>query len=146
MKKFISVMAIVCCMLVGCETWSSDNGELDGIWYLSRVDSLENYNFSPYREKRVFWSFQGTIMQAHSSSDLLTKFMCKFERKNNSLRVYSPYLYDRMNGDEYLTEDDIIRVADFGINNLDETFNIETLNNSTMVLRGNKLRLIFEKY
>ena len=72
--------------------------------------------------------------------------MCAFDYRNNSLRVYSVSLYDRMNGNQYLSEEEISEVRKFGINSLDETFRIESLSERVMILKGSKLRLVFEHY
>jgi hypothetical protein len=149
MKQFFAIVVIILSALCSCDTWSSDNGQLDGMWYLSELDSVSNNQSINYRERKVFWSFQGTILQLHSAScpkELEKKYMCAFDYRNNSLRVYSVSLYDRMNGNQYLSEEEISEVRKFGINSLDETFRIESLSERVMILKGSKLRLVFEHY
>ena len=133
-------------LLSSCETTSSENDELDNMWYLVNVDSLSNGQKVDYRPMRVFWSFQGTLMQINCVDSMNQFYMYRFEKKDGQLIVKSPFKYDRVTDDCMITEEtlDIIRM--YGVNSLTDTFMIEAIGNSRMILRDSRLRLYFEKY
>ena len=74
---------------------------------------------------------------------MLNSILFRFEHSGDTLRLYSPYIYDRINGDVVLT--DVIMLMPFGVNALDETFSVETIDGGKMVLRSEDLRLRFRK-
>jgi hypothetical protein len=116
------------------------------MWYLTTVDSLSNGKTVDYRSKRIFWSFQGTLMQTNCVDSMNQFYMYRFEKKDGQLIVKSPFKYDRVTDDCMITEEtlDIIRM--YGVNSLTDTFKIEDIGNSRMVLKDSRLRLHFEKY
>lgn len=146
MKHLLYIFLFFVVLLSSCETTSSENGELDNMWYLTTVDSLSNGKTVDYRPKRIFWSFQGTLMQTNCVDSMNQFYMYRFEKKDGQLIVKSPFKYDRVTDDCMITEEtlDIIRL--YGVNSLTDTFKIEAIGNSRMVLKDNRLRLHFEKY
>jgi hypothetical protein len=116
------------------------------MWYLVKVDSLASGNSKDYRSKRVFWSFQGTLMQTNCVDSMSLFFMYRFENKGDMLIVKSPFLYDRVNDDKPITEQSLDRLRMYGINYLTDSFLIESLHGETMILKDRKLRLSFERY
>ena len=70
-------------------------------------------------------------------------FLFRFEHKGKTLRLYDPHVNDRMNGDPAV--DDAGMLRPFGVNALDETFGVERLTGSKMVLSTEELRLSFTK-
>ena len=116
------------------------------MWYLVKIDSLSNGKTVDYRHMRVFWSFQGTLMQTNCVDSMNQFYMYRFEKKDGQLIVNSPFKYDRVTDDHMITEEtlDIIRM--YGVNSLTDTFLIEGISNSKMTLRDSRLRLSFEKY
>lgn len=136
------ILAVLCALCASCE--SPNCGELTGFWQLARVDSLTNEKSIDYREVQMFWSFEGKLMQTRQVGHDI--YIYRFEHSGETLHVAEPYLYDRENGDKAVTEADLWELAPAGINQLEETFNIETLNRKKMCLSNATLRLHFEKY
>lgn len=145
MKKIFYILILSTVILSSCDVHSSDNGDLDNMWYLVQVDTLSNGRSVDYRSQKVFWSFQGSLMQTNCANDD-EKYMYKFEKSNQIIKVSSPFHYDRINGDEMITEETLDVIRPFGINSLNETFSIESLNNKKMVLKNDNLCLTFEQY
>lgn len=145
MKKIISII-LSGLLLVACETTSSDNGVLDGMWYLTRVDTLSNGQTADYRSQRIFWSFQGSLAQFNCSDGSGQFYMSHFSSTGSNLILKDIFLYDRVNGDSMIDSNSLHEVQAFGINSLNESFAIEKLNNAAMVLKDDTLRLTFEKY
>lgn len=147
MKKIMIVLLVAMGLLSSCNIHTSDNGDLDGQWYLVQVDSLQNGVQVPFREKRVFWAITGSLMFTQAMPrDPKKEYVYKFEREGNTLCIGDAYRSDRVKGDEPITEDRLDELKPYGINALREVFAIQTLNSDDLVLQGNILRLHFEKY
>lgn len=148
MKYLLYIFLLFAIVLTSCETTSSDNGELDNMWYLTKVDSLYSGKTIGYREKHILWSFQGTLMQTNCVDSVIMGlfYMCRFENKGDQLIIKSPFIYDRVHDDSLLTTNTLHKIRPYGINSLTDTFKIEKLHNDVMILKGNMLRLYFDKY
>ena len=117
--------------LGGCEFESSDNGDLDGMWHLERVD------------KHLYWSFQKNLMQTNNT-EKAEFFIYRFSHAGDSLIITEPRISDRDLGDTLLI--DISPISKYGINSTRESFYIERLNGSDLVLDNKWLRLVFRKF
>lgn len=147
-KVLYILLAAVC--LTSCDGFhSSSNGDLDGMWHLEEVDTLYLSTWSnpvDYSGKGIFWSVQDKLLclDDHVITDNKTCLM-RFEHQGDELRVFNPYfIQDRPEPDQPI--DDVIYLKPFGINELDETFYIETLSRKKMVLWSKTLRLKFKKF
>lgn len=145
MKRFVNMLFITLAAAItgSCDLDTSDNGDLDGMWHLVAVDTLSTSGTMHMDEKMIYWSFQNRLLQLDDKSGLLNSILFRFEHSAGALRLYSPYIYDRINGDVVLT--DVIMLMPFGVNALDETFEVEALDGGRLVLRSEELRLRFRK-
>lgn len=145
MKCYIVIFFIGVCMLFvcSCELETSNNGDLDGMWHLVRVDTLSTSGVKYMEDDKIYWLFQFKLLQLEDKSGNKVSLLMRFEHKDNILRLYDPYIYDRTNGDKPLT--DISLSAPYGVNSLEENFSIESLENGKMVLCTESLRLYFRK-
>lgn len=146
MKKLLYIFFLPIILFSACETESSDNGELDNMWYLVKVDSLESGQTVDYRNKRIMWSFQGPFVQINETSRFINYYMARFSKENGYMKISTPFVVNRTCGDDFLTEDRLDEVRPLGLNSLEESFLIETLNGDEMILRDDVLRLTFERY
>lgn len=94
-------------------------------------------------EELIFWSVQVDLLNTVDRNGIHGSYFFYFENKDNTLRLYRPCTDDRMNSDPEVTSAEVLQP--FGVNAIDETFCIETLTNSHMVLRSDKLKLTFRK-
>lgn len=145
MKRFVNMFLILLAavMSASCDLETSPNGDLDGMWHLVAVDTLSTVGTKQMDEKKIYWSFQNKLLQLDDKEGMLNSILFRFEHSGDTLRLYSPYIYDRINGDVVLT--DVIMLMPFGVNALDETFSVETIDGGKMVLRSEDLRLRFRK-
>ena len=141
--RSVVALAFVAC-LAACTIEHSENGNLDGFWHLERIDTLATGRMGDYSNRLLYWAVQGTLLQA-SDFDLnpLHLFVMHFEHGDSHLRVYDVRHNDRPHGDPEI--EDLDELRPYGINATDETFQVEQLTGSTMVLRGDMLRLYFKK-
>ena len=145
---FISllVMLMATPLMVSCER--SDNGDLDGMWLLTRMDSVQVNKSYDVRSRRITWSFQAKIMQCFNYNDDKWKdvLMTRFRNEGTQLVIFDPFLYNRMDGDIPLTADSVHYLAPHCINCVPDTFQLEKLDKSTLIIADDVLRLSFEKY
>ena len=52
MKKIFYIITAVLSLLVSCTIETSDNGDLDGMWLLERMDSLSNNAITTFDEHK----------------------------------------------------------------------------------------------
>lgn len=143
MACLLAVAAMLLTVVSSCTLETSDNGDLDGFWHLTRVDTLATGGSCDMSERLVFWSVQMDLVNVTDRGDGGGDYFMRFDKSGMTLRLYEPYRNDRMQGDGKI--DDALLLAPLGINSLDETFRIERLSGSRMTLRGGKLLLYFSK-
>ena len=131
-------------VLNSCELETSDNGKLDGFWHLERVDTLATGRSCDLSGQLLFWSVQMRLLGVSDKNYKLESVFFHFEHANGTLRIYDPHEDERMEGDPAI--DDASVLAPYGINSLDETFNVERLTGSGMVLTTDELRLVFKRF
>jgi hypothetical protein len=146
MKKIIFVTMFVGLLCAACDTTSSDNGDLDGMWYLTRIDTLSNGHSADYRDRRIFWSFQGTLAQFNHADGTNHYYMSRFDHTASRLRLSDVFLYDRVEGDRFIDSSTLNELRPFGINNLSEDYLVKSLDEDKMILQDEELCLHFEKY
>lgn len=139
----IGFITIGTAMLCSCDLETYDNGKLDGMWHLTKIDTLETSGSKNMDGTKLYWSFQGKLLQMDDKNNVMQKLLLRFEQTDSTLRLYDPYIYDRENGDEPLTNP--AALAPYGINSLEEICNLEHLGNSHMTLKTPTLRLSFKK-
>lgn len=142
MRKLLLYTFALCLSIASCSLERSDNGDLDGFWQLTQVDSLPNGRSTDMKERRVFWSVQKDLLQVQAHG--YDKVLFRFDHTGDSLSLSSPRENDRMNDDTEVTDVEILRP--YGVNGLEERFFVATLNSGTMVLQSTALRLYFRRY
>lgn len=146
MRRFvlhILLLALVS-LCASCEFHTLSNGSLDGFWQLSQVDTLTTSGSTDMVPRRIFWSVQARLLQVSDLNYVHDECILRFEHADGRLRVFSPYVVDHFGQD--VTVDDAEQLHPFGIQQTDETFVVEQLNDDALVLRGSVLRLSFRRY
>lgn len=139
----IFIAFVVSMMFGACEIRTLDNGDLDGMWHLTRVDTLATSTTADLGNERIYWSFQARLLQLDDKSGMHQSLLMRFEHNGATLRLYDPYIYDRENGDKPL--EDITLLNPFGIVAPDETYTIESLSGNKMILLLGTYRMYFKK-
>ena len=138
MKKivFLITALILSTLLFSCETETSGNGKLDGLWQLTQEDSLgisgESTTTKDMRESGIYWGMQGDLLR-------IGGIYFDFEHNGNTLRLWNPFREDT-----YL--EDASELHRYGLSHLDETLTIEQLTGSQLILRTEIVRLHLRKY
>lgn len=130
-------------VFVSCDVETSHNGDLDGMWRLEAVDTLATGGHYDLGDEQRIWSVQHNLLELRDHTGTAGAFLLRFDHQGERLRTYSPYVFNRTDGD-YPVENPAFLLP-FGISQLDETFTVEQLSSSRMRLRNDLLRLHFRK-
>lgn len=155
MRKPNNSGKMICCLwsvillltaFSACE--KSENGDLDGMWMLTTMDSIQSNRSMQVRQRRITWSFQAKLLQFFNyNNDSWKKvIMARFNNDGTHLIIFDPFIYERMDGDIPLTADSVQYLAPHCINSVPDTFDIEKLNKNSLIISDDVLRLKFEKY
>ena len=147
-------VALTMVFVQSCDLETSDNGDLDGMWQMESVDTLATGGHLDMHNTGRIWCFQGKLAELRQAG--IAKYswdaqplMCKFQREDNTLTMGDFIVSDRApvdNSEPDPKVDDVELLKPYGINALEESFRIEKLNSSTMVLESTLLRLNLRKY
>lgn len=140
-----SISAFLVFSFTSCELETSGNGDLDGFWHLVQVDTLQTGGVKDTSKELFFWSFQVNLLEFSDRSYQIPIFMARFNHDNGQLKVTQPCLYNRDEGNEMVTEENVKDISPYGLNALEETFRVEELSGSRMTLSNGTLRLYFKK-
>ena len=144
MRRILLALAFLGLLsFASCDLEMSDNGKLDGYWQLARIDTIGGGGCDMV-SSRIFWSVQLHLLQLSDHSGRNKTYLLRFQQGDAHLRVYEPYLSARDVGDKPL--DDAAVLQPYGIQSLDETFEILRLDNSKLSLRSSLLELKFNRY
>ena len=146
MRKIL-ILPLLLALLSACER--SNNGDLDGMWHITRIDSVKSGASADVRKDLKFWSFQDKLTQLYNhKTDWEYKeiLMTRFEHLEGKLIISSPFIYNRLDGDIFLSDDSLYLLYPHGINCVPDTFAVEHLDRKKMQLADDVVRLYFEKY
>ena len=143
MRKWFIIQGFLSLIfLYGCELETTDNGDLDGYWHLEQVDSLSGQRRVDYGQSHIFWSIQFELLQLTNLED--NTIVYKLDYNNRQLTLANPYMFDRADGDTLVTNVEVLRP--YGVNSLQESFKVVSLESRKMILESPVLRLHFKKY
>ena len=123
---------------------SSAAGDFNGMWHLTRVDTIATGGVLDLKNEKRFWAFQNKLMQGDDKSGNHDKILMRFNQTKTMLTLHTPYLYDRKNGDFPLSESTLLKP--YGINNIEEVFQVIKLRGNNMVLQSETLKLTFKGF
>lgn len=139
--KTIIFLPLVLVALSSCHLRMSDNGDLDGNWQLTAIDTVATGGVRQMKESGTFWAFQFDMLQLRNGISVIDM---RFNHDGDVLVVNDPYIDDRPSGDQKLEDVELLRP--YGINALEEHFHIHCLDSEQMILEGENLILYFRKF
>ena len=142
-SKYIAIAIFALGTLTACEIESHNNGKLDGFWHLEYIDTLATGGTRDLSNEKLFWSVQARLLEVSNRSKG-SKFIFSFRHADGSLYLSDPLVSNRSEGD--IVVEDASVLAPYGINSLEETFAVEALDGSKMILRSETLRLKLKKF
>jgi len=142
MKK-VCYFFMACILMTACELETSPNGDLDGFWQLTFIDTLSTGGSVDMRKSGVYWAVQMHLLEIQDAETGQGVFF-HFQHTGDSLFLYDPYFNTR--------RPDIIEVKElavlqpYGINRFEERFAVQALDGSRLQLQSERLRLHFRRY
>lgn len=121
----------------------SQNGELDGYWKLTTIDTLATGGQKSVSEQSLFMAVQGKIMMLNDRNNG-DEYVFQFNHADGHLKIFDARQSNRGKGDPLLTDPEGLRP--FGFNNLEEDFTVEKLSSGKLIVNDGTLRLHFIKF
>lgn len=150
MKKATYIMGAMIAAIMtvatfsACTIESSDAGDYEGMWHLTRVDTIATGGVFDLSRQKIYWSFQFKLMEGRDKSAKERAILMRFSSGGGKLVLNSPYAYNREEGDEPLS--DITLLKPYGINKTEEEFQVLSISGSNMKLQSEMLVLSFKKF
>ena len=146
MKKLkLLALLTVCAGLTACEVRTSDNGDFDGFWQLTAIDSLVNGRSVDMHLSGEYWAVQVHLLEVRNTNSHHQNVLFRFSFEGDSLHLRSPY-YDESGENGELPKHDVTSLKPYGIDRSDQAYQVLKLNSSNMVLQKEDIRLSFRKY
>lgn len=140
--KYI-IAALALATTVSCT--KIDNGNLDGFWMLTSVDTLATGGNRSMDEERVFWAIQGKMVEIGLAGEAYP-YDFIFEKTGNALSFSHGIRNWRDKGDLVLQDSDLVYLAPLGVHNLTPTFDIQSNSRNHLILKDGQFRLKFKKF
>lgn len=121
----------------------SQNGELDGYWKLTTIDTLATGGQKSVSEQSLFMAVQGKILMLNDRNNG-DEYVFQFNHADGHLKIFDARQSNRGKGDPLLTDPEGLRP--FGFNNLEEDFTVEKLSSGKLIVNDGTLRLHFVKF
>lgn len=141
MRNIITII-LSAIALASCTLETSGNGDLDGFWHLTSIDTLSTGGKADYSERQVYWMFQGKLYRMREYIEG-TAIVGHFKENGDSLFITDVHRDDRMYDDPAITNVAEVRV--YGVNAIGEHYSIVKLSSSKMELKSKTLKLHFKK-
>lgn len=138
------LLAATALSFASCDLETSSAGDFDGMWHLTRVDTIATGGVLDLSRQRIFWSFQFKLMEADDKDGFHHSVLMRYDKSGGTLKLNSPYVYNREEGDKPLDEPSLLKP--FGINNIEEEFKVLKVDGSKMQLQSSMLKLSFRKF
>lgn len=144
MKRFLYIIIGIALLMASCDKEESSNGALDGFWLLVSVDSLTVNSHTDTSAKGLTWSFQYNKVELRDIHRVCQTMILDYEYRDNNLFLKNPYLVNRDSDDIRITSLD--GLLPYGINSLEEKYQIQNLSGNSMELASSQCRLRLRKY
>lgn len=145
-NKLIFLLPVLALLFSSCSLETdNDAGDLEGMWHLVRIEESVTNTHIDVSNEVIFWSFQAKLLQMEDKTGQINSYLYRFRIDNDQLRLSSPYLFDRENGDHPLTAYEAT-LGRYGIKSLTPTFRIERVDRRKLVINDGTVRLYFDKF
>ncbi len=115
----------------------SNNGGLSGRWHLMSVDTLATEGTKDCSAEALYWDIEGKLLYVN-------RHFTRITYKDKVL--YTEGLFSEDFGNDDPAVEDITPLQPYGINTLNESFEIEQNSGGRLVLKSQMLRLFFRKF
>ena len=142
----LSAMSV---LSAGCDLHTSDNGDLDGFWQLTQMDTLATNRSGDMLESRIYWSVQGNMLEMRDlhnlhGVDCYLTLNFRFRHEQGKLYLSEPIANIRDISDSVVTSPATVKF--YGLSRLDEEFDVLQLDGAQMRLQSAYYRFHFRRY
>jgi len=154
MRKTLFALA-VCLGLGACEVRMSDNGDFDGLWQLSAIDSTRSGRTVDMRSSGEYWAVQVHLLEVRNSKGGHSSVLFRFDLTGDSLKLRSPYYDESGEGGDNIKELEEVTakhaqavksLKPYGIDVPTQGYRLVTLDSDEMILQKDDVKLCFRKY
>ena len=148
MKRQIykSLALVIIILISSCESYQI-HGDLDGFWQVSTIENKETGDIT-YCNGDTYYSFQRElVLVSFASPETPTgqskeNYIAYFTHENDSIYMTDFRIYLDRNGKQA----QLSELEKFGLYELYNSFAVEELNSSSLVLSSEKTRISLKKY
>ena len=149
------MLLTLCVGLTACEVRTSDNGDFDGLWQLSAIDSLGKGRTVDMRSSGEYWAVQVHLLEVRNTKGGHGSVLFRFELTGDSLKLRSPYYDESGEGGNNMKELEEVTakhaeavkvLRPYGIDVPTQGYQLVTLDSNEMILQKDDVRLCFRKY
>lgn len=143
MKKILLSLMLVTTFFSSCEFEMSSNGELDGFWQLTAIDTLATGSRCDMHASKIYWAVQMHLLEIQDKKNVNQYILMRFKNTGDSLILSSPYYNDRDASDVLITDENVLKP--YGLSDLTTRYAM-TLHKDKLILQSETLRLFFQRY
>lgn len=145
-RQIYTIMTLFLLVLTSCESYLV-NGDLDGFWQVKSIEGKQTGDIT-YCNGDTYYSFQRElVLVSYTSPETPTgqskeNYIAYFTHENDSIYMTDFRIYLDRNGKQA----PLSELEKFGLYELYNTFAVEELNRSSLVLSSEKTRISLKKY
>lgn len=145
-RQIYTIMTLFVLVLTSCESYLV-NGDLDGFWQVKSIEDKQTGDIT-YCNGDTYYSFQRElVLVSYTSPETPTgqskeNYIAYFTHENDSIYMTDFRIYLDRNGKQA----PLSELEKFGLYELYNTFAVEELNRSSLVLSSEKTRISLKKY
>lgn len=143
MRKLLYII-ISACLLTACELETPSNGDFDGNWQLRQVDTLATGGRCDMTYNYIYWAVESHVLLVRDIDNENLKIVFHFDKSADKIWIYNPNFW--VTKDELIPLENDSLLTPLGIMGIRDTFNIEKLNHSNLVVQNRAYKLHFRKY
>ncbi|MBO4216038.1 MAG: lipocalin-like domain-containing protein [Bacteroidaceae bacterium] len=143
MRKLLYII-ISTLLLTACELETPSNGAFDGNWQLRQVDTLATGGRCDMTYSYVYWAVESHVLLVRDIDNENLKLIFHFDKSSDRIWIYNPNFV--VTKDELIPLESDSLLTPLGILGTRDTFDIEKLSHSDLVVRNRAYKLYFRKY
>ena len=143
MRKLLYII-ISTLLLTACDMETPSTEGFDVYWQLRQVDTLATGGKCDMTYSYIYWAVENHVLLVRDIDNENLKLVFHFDKSSDMIWIYNPNFW--VNKDELIPLESDSLLKPLGILGIRDTFDIEKLNHSDLVVRNRAYKLSFRKY
>lgn len=131
-------------MAVSCDLEKSDNGNLDGYWQWTLIDTIATGGTCDMKESLIFWGVESDILEIFNNKTSNENVIFRFWHNGDTLILSRPIIDIRDSSDVIMTNYTLLE--NYGIYDIPETLMIDYWGSNHITFSNRLFHLYFRKY